>query len=420
VKPFWLFFALLFFAAPLCFGGVADINASKLPADRRARRVLQDALELEPSVAIWQDIWRSNIPRKDAVKRLEKDIAELQSLRKETPSNLELQLLTMLVGHFAYNVDIPRSWELVRDAFEESQKTDPKDPRTRWFWAIHQCQTSENAEAMRVFLQLENSNASLPSAFWDDYLFCASGTNMPAHALRAAEMHLKDAPHSELRSSLVNINRSRFTVADSSVTYKPEDVWAALKGDDQITLSSTMCGLAFTANAQWHTTFPDAPNGCFALMEAGPHKTDTGEIIPNILVFVRPAKDGEDLAQFAKTLLKTAKTLEHVEPLFCPAKTCFSVHGVTPALYKAGGDGHAFAVAFESKEPPFPGLEFEEPTGLPKPSNTASGPQYYRPKQRMKRLPGTLYYLVLLDTATSILDVAKTDYVSVLKSIKVE
>jgi len=88
-------------------------------------------------------------------------------------------------------------------------------------------------------------------------------------------------------------------------------------------------------------------------------------------------------------------------------------------MYGNNGDGHGRIVVFERNQPEFPGLIFEAPTEMPK-SDGSAGPKYYRPNPIKERIPGKLYYLVLLDTAASIEDPALKDFDFFLQNLTVE
>jgi hypothetical protein len=88
-------------------------------------------------------------------------------------------------------------------------------------------------------------------------------------------------------------------------------------------------------------------------------------------------------------------------------------------MYKGNGDGHDRVLVFEREEPRFPGLIFEAPVDLPK-ADGGEGPKYYRPSETQGRIPGRLYYLVLLDTASSIEEPAMKDFDFFLANVVVE
>jgi hypothetical protein len=131
----------------------------------------------------------------------------------------------------------------------------------------------------------------------------------------------------------------------------------------------------------------------------------------------QPLKD-ETLAQFARKFLNKG-TYQPGTLTRCPADHCISLQGERPGMYAKNGDGYPRAVVFERDEPPFPGLIFETPTDDPKPDKP--GPfRLPLPDHTQQRMPGKLYYLVLLDTAASTEDPALEDFNYFLGNLTVE
>jgi hypothetical protein len=106
-------------------------------------------------------------------------------------------------------------------------------------------------------------------------------------------------------------------------------------------------------------------------------------------------------------------------PARCPAERCIAERGVQPGMYKANGDGHGRLVFFERSQPEFPGLLFESPSSLPH-QEGKEGPETFRFAQTQQRMPGKLFYLVLLDTAASIEEPAMKDFDFFLANLVVE
>ena len=88
-------------------------------------------------------------------------------------------------------------------------------------------------------------------------------------------------------------------------------------------------------------------------------------------------------------------------------------------MYGKDGNGNGRIVVFERDQPEFPGLIFETPWEMPK-SKGGEEVKYYRPNQIQQRIPGKLYYLVLLDTAASIEEPAMKDLNFFLENLTVE
>jgi hypothetical protein len=61
-----------------------------------------------------------------------------------------------------------------------------------------------------------------------------------------------------------------------------------------------------------------------------------------------------------------------------------------------------------------------EPPSQPPPAEEGEGTQYFRPGQIQQRIPGRLYYLVLLDAAASIEEPAMKDFDFFLANLVVE
>ena len=76
-------------------------------------------------------------------------------------------------------------------------------------------------------------------------------------------------------------------------------------------------------------------------------------------------------------------------------------------------------MVFERDQPESPGLIFEAPLEIPK-SEGGEGVKYYRPSQIQQRIPGKLYYLVMLDTAASIEGPAMKDFDFFLDNLTME
>ena len=89
--------------------------------------------------------------------------------------------------------------------------------------------------------------------------------------------------------------------------------------------------------------------------------------------------------------------------------TCGALGGLAPRLL----------VAFASQPPEFPGLLFEKPEVPPK-AQAGEKVTYYHPNEKLRRLPGTLYSIVLLDSNGSIFEKAKDDFAYLLKSIRLD
>lgn len=411
---------LLLIATPL-FAGLRDIHKDKLPQDKSVLQAYDEAAGMEEYARLWSPQWQYSISKDEVAAKLKQSLDALQAALKSSPDNEELALLTGLVAHYAYNVDDTSAFDVAGNSFAQAHKLMPDDYRPDWFLANHQCQSRLTDKGMEAFLSVESRLPwkQLPADFWNDYIACAILTNMPAHALRAGDyMDQLKTPPSEYRDELMNIARKRLTPSDASATYPAKEVWEVSGDNKRPVFTSFLCGLSFGAMGTWRLSLADVKNGqCVAQFETGPYPSKAGDVIPNILVLVRQAREGESLEEFLKKFMNFPSP-KSVNIARCPAEHCLAVESVVPNFYKAAGDGQVIMVAFQRTEPSFPGLVFEKPWALPQ--GEAGKTSYYRPTTRLTRLRGTLYYLVTMDTASSVKDNAKSDFDNLLLDLKAE
>jgi hypothetical protein len=409
-------------AVPRLHADIGAINASALPQESAVLAALDDAKQLEPYTSSWSPNWQYPIPKDQAAARLSKDLGFLNLAAKNHPDNAELLLLTGLVASYAYNVDVSGSNDTVASTLAQAQKLAPSDFRAPWFTATFQCETNALASGANGFLSIESSHPwnQLPVAFWEDYMRCAMVANMPAHTLRAASYTQNlNAPASAWRTSIVDLANKRFDPYDPTKTYATADVWQGAAVGSDTMLTSTTCGVRMHAQNTWAVNQMGLSDGsCVAYFGTGPYQAVTTSLHPSILVLVQQATANETLQDFAKKF-ETNGTFQPDPTLKCPAPDCIALNALQPGMYKADGDGHGRVLVFERDQPEFPGLIFESPQAPPV-SQSGSAPVAYTPSQTQERIPGKLFYLVLLDTASSIEGPALKDYEFFLRNLTAE
>jgi hypothetical protein len=183
--------------------------------------------------------------------------------------------------------------------------------------------------------------------------------------------------------------------------------------------TNTSCGLRLRVHADWKIDRLDLTGGsCVAIFGSGPYKAAAGGLWPEIMVLVQQPREGETLEEFSKKFL-TKGTFEPYTLNRCPVGHCMALEGEQPGMYEEDGGGRPRSVFFERDEPAFPGLIFEVPSEDPRPDKP--GPfALPQPKQTQQRIPGKLYYLVVLDTAASIEEPAAEDFNFFLENLTVE
>ncbi len=272
------------------------------------------------------------------------------------------------------------------------------------------------------FLSIESSQTwdQLPVAFWEDYINCATIANMPVHTLRAIGYLGKlRAPNPSGFDSALDIAHNRIVPFDPKKEYETKEVWSsAAKGEDW-DFTSTTCGVHLRTHGDWAINHLAVTKGsCVGYFSTGPYKATVRDLSPSILLLVKQPAENETLQEFSKKFL-TDGTFEPFVPVRCPAAACIAMKVVQPGMYEKDGDGHGRVVVFERDQPEFPGLIFEAPVEIPK-SEVGKGVTYYRPSQTQQRIPGKLYYLVLLDTASSIEEPAMKDFDFFMQNLTVE
>lgn len=404
------------------YAQLAQINPAKLPQDERVKTAYSRVLPVESLARNWNPNWASDTPKEQVVSILTSSLDDLRSVETVAPENAELFLLTGLVAHLAYNVDVEKAYQTAVQSLEQAHKLAPGDYRPEWFLGIHHCQSDEIKGGMEQLLAVENQIPwqQLPVDFWDDYINCSTISIMPAHTLRAVAraVHLGTPP--SRYSSLVDIANKRYKSTDAGTTYLAHDAWQATKGEGDVQFTSQLCGMGFSAHSNWHMDMRDVAKGtCIAMIEAEPYPSKSGHSSPTLLVLTRTAKPQETLDDFVGTFVKEYPTARQVTPPCCPSDKCVGYEVVTSAMYQSEGGGHFLVVGFAGRPTDFPGLLFEKPDAPPK-TESGDKPAYYHPTEKLRRFTGVLYTIVELDSNDSIFEKAATDFRYLLKSIQLD
>jgi hypothetical protein len=410
--------------SPRLFADIAAIHANALPQETAVLSALDDAkqVELYSRSYVADPQWNFPLAKSEVAARLSKDLVFLELAAKNHPDNEELMLLTGLVARYAYNVDVDGSHDVATNELNQAQKLAPSDFRAPWFRATLQCQTLHADEGASALLSIEAAHAwdQLPAAFWGDYMECAAITNMPEHALRAASYIEKlHGPQSQMTAFFAGAEKKRFEPYDPAKKYAPKEVWEGQKEDEDVIFTSTTCGVRLHARDDWEIHNLELNSGsCLANFGTGPYKGTVHSLHPSVMLLVQQPKVGESLENYSEKFQNDG-TFEPDPALHCPVGRCIALKAVQPNMYKEDGDGHGRLLIFERNEPEFPGLIFESPQGPPQPA-AGAGPVAYHPNQIQLRIPGKLYYLVLLDTAASIEEPALKDFEFFLQNLTVE
>ncbi len=273
---------------------------------------------------------------------------------------------------------------------------------------------------MLLDVEKHANKSTLPATYWDDYLTCATVSNSPAHALHALqEIRAKGIALSDRQDLLEGANSKRYEQPSKDKEYDSKQIWSVDQSDkSRPRFSAEICGVRFSVPGnQGLRLYPTKNSQCAVVVQVGPHDTPGGPMYPNILLIARPAKEKETLEQFSKALQGEHKSTSTTR-VSCPVADCIAFEALEPGTYKKGGDGYAMFTAFKSDEPRSPGVKFEVPQSPPKGGDHQI--HYYHPTERFRRAAGTIYYSVLLDTASTMKADALKDLIDFLNSLEVE
>jgi hypothetical protein len=402
-----------------------DIDSTKLPQTPAVQASFRSAQELERYADTWSLNWNYDIPKAQVQDKLADDLGILSKALQGDPTNHELQLLTGLVAHFAYNVNDEAAFQIATDNLTKAASGDPSDIRGEWFLGIHQCQALQVVAGMNRLLDVEAKDKNPPADFWYDYITCASIAILPAHTLRAIDRAVAVGQPPESYHQLSEIAASRYKTADLTKTINAHEAWTdEVLPNNRDFFTSRLCGVSFIVDVRSDIHIPDVADG--ACMAAASPPASKGEPAPTFFFMARPPTSGQSLDDFARSYLKdhdvfkdSGTQVSTAHDLPCPVDRCLSLDIVVPGIYWKQGGAHILLVAFERDQPRYDGLPFEKPQGPPieKPQEK---PVAFHFEYIFHRIPGKLYYLVLLDSNQQIYANSKPEFDEFLKSLVVD
>ncbi|HEV2578181.1 MAG TPA: hypothetical protein VGU25_13315 [Acidobacteriaceae bacterium] len=420
-----LTFSLISFLIALpAIAQLKEIDATKLPQSPAVQAAFRSAQDLERYADTWTLNWNYDIPKAQVQDKLADDLGILSKAVQSDPNNHELQLLTGLVAHFAYNVNDEAAFDPATSNLTKAAASDPADIRGDWFLGIHQCQALQVVAGMNRLPNVEAKDKNPPPDFWYDYITCASIAILPAHTLRAIDRAVADGQSPESYHQLSEIAASRYKTADLTKTINAHEAWAdEILPNNRDLFTSHLCGVSFIVDVRSDIRISDVTNGaCYAMASPPSEKPPA----PTFLVIATTPPAGQTLDDFARSYLKDHDVSKEgntrivtAQGLPCPVDRCLSLDIVAPTVYSKQGGAHILLVAFERDQPRYDGLPFEKPQGPPveKPQEK---PVAFHFDYIFHRIPGKLYYLVLLDSNQQIFATSKPEFDEFLKSLVVE
>jgi hypothetical protein len=410
--------SLVFLCATPALSQIDQIDRTKLPQEIPVQTAYTDLAQIDKYARTYENKWRFPVPKADIESRFRVNLRVLEEAQKQSPSNTELALLTGLVAHLAYNLDIQEAYE---PAMKLLQTRASEDFRAAWFLGIHQCQSNNPVGGMQNLLHVEALGATLPRAFWQDYANCASVASMPVHAVRAYDSAHKITTGPETDGQLEQLARNRLKPASVTATYPAKNVWSAENKNGSVRFTSYTCGESFTTKESSPIDIPDIANGtCAVSIGTEGYPSPHGDTTGTFLILSQVAKPDETLESFSERFLNNPKYSGKapVSGVPCPVNQCLSFEIVTDKLYKSAGGAHLLAIFFRSEAPDYPGLRYETPQPLP--ASTNGQPTFLKAGEILQRFPGTRYVFIALDSNQEIYSLARADFDSFLKSLVID
>jgi len=408
---------------PLYAATLSDIHRDKLHQDEAVQQALDRIVPIEDLVNRWNGEWNGPVSKEQVQETVSMGLSVLQRAAISNPKNEEIQLAIALLAHYAYNVDLNDAELQMNHALDTARALNQQDYRTTWFFGYHQCQTLEAAKGMTKLEALEAIMPwkQFPLDYWDDYLACSITSNVPAHGLRAMD-HVKELYPSMLepRLRMKSLLEKRSIASEVTKEYEPKQIWSYDKDGTNIRFTAFACGVGFTVKGTDELNLLDVKQGqCTVVVNTGPYKGNKRSMSPSLMLISRPAKQGESLEDFQKASFRD-REFETIAPSLCPAEHCLTATSVKAGGYEKEGDGHLVITVIEREMPQYPGLMLEEPAMPQIDENKKDEIQYFHADERINRFSGKRYYMVVLESSTSVLKSAKADYAAFLKSLIVE
>src|ERR1700730_5484099 len=137
VTPFLRVAVLIFFCVTSALSQIRQIDPSKLPQNTAVQHAYSDLLPIDQFARTSETTWRFPVPREQVTSRFLAAFHTLEAAQQQSPDNKELQLLTGLVAHLAYNLGIEEAYDPALNLLQPQAK---EDFRAAWFRGIHECQ----------------------------------------------------------------------------------------------------------------------------------------------------------------------------------------------------------------------------------------------------------------------------------------
>lgn len=390
---FTLFFIINIFA------NVNYINIDKISNDSTFINAFSYVKNNKQYYDHWTIDWNYMIRKQELINNL-RDI--YKTFSDISTKNIELYLLLGDISHYLYNLEDSNYYDEAIKNYNEATKMNPKDYRCYWFLGYHLALSNHLPEAFEYFNKAQNMlPIDEPADFWNDYAWLTGVTNMPSHCMFAMDkvksiLGYEGTFESQFGQSI----RDRIEPVDKNKTYKSQDIWVALEGE-QVTFLSRPLGIKITIDSTWDLSIYDYENQHnFFIINPPPLKNKNGKVINyTVGIFMKVSNEDDALEDFLNTFIAPNQTKK---------KTSFSkkyeniiaFELFDKTSYEDIGGAHLYLVGIERSSPKYPGLLLENPINLP--DENSGQIKYYTASNSMDRFNNKIFYVFLLDSCEDI------------------
>ncbi|MCK5741556.1 MAG: hypothetical protein KAH48_05010 [Chlorobi bacterium] len=346
----------------------------------------------------WSNSWEHDIPKDSIIKKLNNCY---DNFKTYDSTNIEINLFLGVISSYLYNLEEHTYFAETEKYFKRAIKLSSEDYRGYWFLAIFYANAGVSLESIKYFKIAESKiPPNEHSAFWEEYAFATGIANMPSHCIYAMEKTKKILGYTgNYESALGETIRKRIVEISPDTSISKYDLWSP-NFKDSVTFISRALGMEFTFDTTWNVTFSDYSNGqAYFIIEPPAIRNSKGkEIGFSMILFVKKSYDQTLDEYIHKFLKKHPRKIKLA--LSDKYENVLTYEDLDDTMYQDWGGGHFNVIGIEREFPAYPGKLFERP--IPIPNDKGKDMKYYRASSSYNRLPGKLYYVLILDTCEDI------------------
>lgn len=398
-------FILTLLTSCFVFGKTTYISADKLPVSKENDLHIQFVRNNEKYFTKGAPQVEIGIGKVGLVEGLK---SALSFYTVQDAANLEVNLLLGDISAYLSYMKEPTFFDAAVSYYKKAIQLEPMDYRAFWFLGTLYYHASDWARAVD-YLKMAQTRLPKeePVEFWEK---CAQGAyqaSMPTTCLFAMDRAraLLNRPSDFEREFGASV-RSKITGVSSAYSYTNKELWSYTE-DSRITFTSRALGASVNIEPEWELNISGfeqkkATFTIFPPAEAGPK----GQALTySISIQAKVASEDEDLKTFMDGLVTGNPEKSEVE--YSDKYPGIIAYELKDAeLYKEHGGSHQYLIGIKRKEPPYPGLSFEQPLG----SSTIGELENAWPVNFKNRFSGNIFYILKLDTPEDIFIAARRTF----------